>query len=129
MEKVLLISYDWSLRQLYHELLLSKDIEVTPIDNIEDAIMLLTIGEFAGVAIYIDKESHNQVLTLLQLRKKHTRWGHLQFFILSAEGESFKRWLLPCDLILNPLLDSPMEITQKIKQQFKESQLEIERDY
>src|SRR5690348_16360802 len=99
MDKVLLIIFDWNLRQLYHELLLSKDLEVTPTDSIENAILLLTMTEYQSVVIYTDETASEQVLTLLQLRKKHVRWTDPLFIILSADADMFQKWLKPTDLI------------------------------
>ncbi|MEO8582006.1 MAG: hypothetical protein ABI425_05550 [Patescibacteria group bacterium] len=115
MEKILLIVLDWNLRQLYHELLLTRNLEVTPIDSIEDAIVLLSLGQFETIVLYTDEQSHNQVLTLLRLRKKYPRWQNLKFIILSADSDAFRQELNEADLIINPLLDSPVQVTDKIK--------------
>lgn len=115
MDIVLLIVPEWNLRQLYHELLFSKNIEVVPIDNISDAILMLTLQQFNAIVIYSDESQYKEVTAFLSLRTKKPEWHNTKVVLISPEYSFYNNNLLATDIVINPDLLTPIEISTKIK--------------
>ncbi len=114
MDKVLLIVSDLNLRQLYHELLLSKTLEVLPVEDIGDATILLTLNQFSCAIIFADGKNTNEIEIFLNLRKKHRTLIKTKIVLLTPD-DIFESLLIPTDLTLDPLLQSPVEMIERIK--------------
>lgn len=117
MDILLLIIFDSNLRQLYHELLLSKNIEVIPTNNISNATIMLTLNHVSSVVIYTDDTNEAQIEAFLRLYQKNKNWQSTKVILLASGETSYSRFLnIPQkDIILNPLLMSPVEVADKIK--------------
>lgn len=116
MDIILLFIPDWNLRQLYHELLLTRSIEVVPAHLVEDMMLLITLSKFSTVVIYLDDKSNESLITFLQFRKKYNRWSNIKFILLTADKNDYSPFLYPKDTILNPILLTPVQISDKIKE-------------
>lgn len=113
MDKLLLIIPDWLLRQLYHELLISKNIEIVPMDKVADAILILSLTEFRVAVFYVNSANSQEVENFLRLRKKHKKLSNVKIILLSEESfNSFS--ILKNDLILDVNKLNPVEIVEKL---------------
>ncbi len=114
MDKILLLVPDFNLRQLYHELLLSKNIEVIPLDNIYDAIIMVAFAKFKLLVLYLDDHNSLEGTVFLNIRKKHKVLLKTKIIILTEDEETYSKMLTEKDLILNPSQLSPPNLAQKI---------------
>ncbi len=113
MEKILLIVTDFNLRQLYHELLFSKNIEVVPISSISSAMVFLSLEDFPIIVIRVD-ENISEIEVFLDLRKRHSTWLKSKIFLLSS-NLNLKKNLSPKDLILNTKYFPPSKSASRIR--------------
>ncbi len=114
MDKILLVISDPNLRQVYHELLFSKTIEIVATDSIGNAIMLLTIHEFRIAVFFVDEET-GEIETFLTMRKKHAKWNNTIVILLTTEEARYSPWFLKNDIACNPLTSTLEEIVSTIK--------------
>lgn len=114
MENILLIVSNRNLRQLYHELLMSKDIEVVPLEKISDAVVFLFVKNFDIIVLYIDEQNELEAENFLRLRSKRDDWKTIPVAVLTSFTGTFSDWLHENDLILNPLIESPVQLIEKI---------------
>ena len=121
MHKLLLIVPDASLRQLYHELLVNRQIEVMPVATIEDAILLLSVYQFKMIVIYVDPLNEKSAITFITLRKKLAKWLKAKLVILTSGLDMPESNLYYDDLVLNPLHLSPVELTETIQLSLKKN--------
>lgn len=115
METVLLIVSEWSLRQLYHELLFGKDFEVVPVANVQDAILLITLIYFSTAVIYIDDKISTSAVAFLNLRKKHQGLRNTKMILLTSESYLYNRLLVERDVIINSDKLTPPQLAEEIK--------------
>lgn len=115
MEIILLIVSDWSLRQLYHELLMSKNIEVVPVDSVENALVMLAVRKIDTIALYIDESNETAAEAFLRLRTKREHWRAINLFLLSSDCAKCEPWIKENDTVLNPLSCSPLELMNEVK--------------
>lgn len=116
MEILLLIISDWNLRQLYHELLFSKNnIEVIPIDSIENAILILSLNQIKLAVVYVDNKNITELQVFLNLRKKHKNLLKTKIAIITSYIGLRFRHVSDEDIVLNTDKLTPVEITEKIK--------------
>ena len=114
MEKILLIVSDWNLRQLYHEELLSKRIEVVPVENICDAMVLLVLSKFRAAVLFVDYHTSEEAEVFLRLRDKYESLRTTLMVVLTSE--TFDATLLaPEDMVFDPLQTSMGTIIETIK--------------
>ena len=113
MIKILLIASDFNLRQLYHELLFSKNIEVVPISTVSSAMVLLSLEDFPSIVIQIDGNS-SEAEVFLNLRKKHPTWLKSRIFLLTHDLK-LEESLENSDLMLNTSQFPPRQIASQIK--------------
>lgn len=114
MEKILLIITDWNLRQLYHEQILSKSIEVVPIDTYSNGLVILLLMQFAKVVVYVDETSASQAEVFLSIRRKHQKLLAIPVILL-GDKDAYTHFLTDRDVALDPLVFSPGEIIQHIQ--------------
>lgn len=116
MDKILLIVPDWNLRQLYHELLFSRNIEVIPIDNIESGLPLLITTRIRLAIIYIDPNNLASAEVFLKVRQKDLKLLNIRVVLITSESETIDNLTKKTDLILNPDKLTPTEIVTSILQ-------------
>lgn len=116
MDTVLLLIFDLNLRQLYHELLLSRNIEVVPANNVANASLFLAVHSFNAVVVYLDDATNNEITVILKLRKKYTQWAKTPCIFLTSDSSNFINLLNKQDTIINPIAVPPTEVANKIKQ-------------
>ena len=114
MDKVLLIVSDWNLRQLYHELLFSKNIEVVPVKDIIIAVLYLAADHFQAMVLYIDDESQN-IQMFLHLRKERQSWRTIKLILLTSDKDLYQSYLTEIDITINLQKNTPAEIAEQIK--------------
>lgn len=113
MDKLLLIIPDWNLRQLYHELLISKNIEIVPLDKVEDAVLILSLTEFMAAVFYVNLRNSQEIENFLKLRKKHKKLSSVKIILLLEESlNNFS--ILKNDLILDANKLNPAEVVEKL---------------
>lgn len=113
MDKILLIVPQFELRQLYHEVLLSKHLEVVPVDNLAAAILLLTIETFKKVIYYVE-ESSLETEMFIKLREKYKNLSTVGLILLT-DDITFKKRNSENYIVLSPLRLSIEEISERIK--------------
>jgi len=99
MKKILLIIADNKVRQLYHEVLLSKEIEVVPITDLSTAIMLLRLDKF-NLAVLDTGPNPIETEVFLRLRQKHQYLSKTKFIIISKEN-NFSPKIIKTDLFID----------------------------
>lgn len=114
MEKILLVIFDPSLRQLYHELLTSSDFEVIPADSIENAMLNLMGNEISIVAIYVDDDNSEEAQMFLRLCRYRQIWMDLRFAVISSILIDYP-YNSMLDLKLNPDVLEADEIASVIR--------------
>ena len=121
MVSVLLLITDENLRQLYHRLLFSKNIELMVTSSIENAVVWLTIRHFHLILFYADDQKHTEVETFLRLRQKQTGWKQAQLILLSSisDTHNYQKLLTNSDLVLNPLAYTPTDLIKEVKTHLK----------
>lgn len=113
MDKVLLIVFDFSLRQLYHGILFSTQIEIVPVSKLSTAVLLLTLERFTAAVIYIvDDDMETEVF--LNLRKKHHTFSKIKFVFLT-DNKYFKNYISEIDIMLSPTQLPIRDLAEKIK--------------
>lgn len=111
-KKILLIIGNQTLRQLYHELLSSKGLEVIATENITHALLMFTIHDFSAIIIYTDEETETK--TFLKLRQRQLKW-QVPLVLLTPEPDLFQHSLYKNDLLFNSLLINTTEIIDVVK--------------
>lgn len=119
MDIILLTVSEWNLRQLYHELLFSKTVEVVPTASISNALLLLTLSHFAAAVFYIDEQNAVEMEVFLSLRKKHQGLRNTKIILLTADNDAYASLLTDRDRILDPLKSTPQELINNIKSSIK----------
>jgi DNA-binding NtrC family response regulator len=114
MEKILLIIFDPSLRQLYHELLSTSDYEVIPADSIENALLSLMGNRISIVAIYVDDDNREEAEMFLKLCRYRQIWMDLRFAVISSQLINYP-YNSMLDLKLNPDILEADEIASIIR--------------
>lgn len=114
MEKILLIIFDPSLRQLYHELLNSSEFEVIPVDSIETAMLNLMGNKISIVAIYVDDDNREEAEMFLKLCRYRQAWHELRFAVISNQIINYP-YNSMLDVKLNPDILEADEIASVIR--------------
>ena len=99
MKKILLIIDNDELRQVYHEILFSHRVEVTPVKEISTAIMLLNLDKFSVVIL----DMGNNLLEteiFFRLRKNYKNLLKTKFVVLTKD-KNFSPNLIKTDLLIN----------------------------
>lgn len=116
MEILLLIISDWNLRQLYHELLFSKNMEVIPIDSIENAILILSLNKIDLAVIYVDDENVAEFEIFINLREKHKNISKVKIVLLTSFANFSFPFFPENELVLNVDTFTPVEVTERIRE-------------
>lgn len=119
MDKILLIISDWNLRQLYHELLFSKTVEIVPIAEISDATVLLMLSSYRKAILHTTFEHMDEIELFLSLRNRHIKLSKTELIILTDNVEFYKSLIRSNDVILGEENLTPKEISVKVKQLLK----------
>lgn len=114
METLLLMIPETSLRQLYHELLLYKNIEVVPTSEMTNAMLFLTLCQYNGVVMFIDDTNIAEVEAFLSMRTKHRRYQKIQLILLTASEVPYRELLIENDVVINLSKLSPGEVANTI---------------
>lgn len=88
-DKVLLLIKDRGLRRLYHELLLTQDVEVVPTESVESALVLECVDRYTSVVMYPDDMSDDAVASYLLLHTQVPRLSEIYIVILTTDPESY----------------------------------------
>lgn len=112
MKKLLLISKDSTLRQLYHELFPTEQFELITAENITNALLMLTIHTVSLIFIYVDQETETQ--TFIRLRKKRRNWLRIPLVIMTSEPHIFQFSLTKKDLLFNSKRIQPPDVVDVI---------------
>lgn len=99
MKKIILIITDNKTRQLYHEILLSKKIEITPTANLSTAIMLLNLEKF-DLAILDNGQNLIETEVFLKVRQNHHHLSRTRFILLS-KNKDFNPKITKNDLLID----------------------------
>jgi len=99
MKKTILIITNNKIRQLYHEMLQSENIEVTPIADLSLAIMLLNLNTF-DLAVLDNDQNLIETEIFLRLRQKHRHLSRTKFIILS-KNKDFHPKIIKTDLLID----------------------------
>jgi hypothetical protein len=119
MDNILLIIYDFTLRQLYHELLLTKNIEIIPCNTIENAVLLLTLTHIAAAIVYSDDINKDEIEAFLNLRTTYEKWQKIPLILLSLDTPEYHRKLLPIDTLIIIGQLTPEIVSEEIKEVVK----------
>lgn len=114
MDKILLVIPDWNLRQVYHELLLSKTAEIVACDSIENAVLHLTLTAFTIVVVWVE-EDDAQMDVFLHLRNRRGSWKKTRFVLLASDKVRYQPLLQKADIVLNPLKLPMEDVITRIK--------------
>lgn len=115
MDKILLLVSDWNLRQLYHELLHSKNVEILPTENIADASVMLMLNSCTAAIIDADSTFQGEVKVFLNLRSEHAKLSKTKVILLTSKLEFYGSLLRKGDFILDNCNLSVHETAQTIK--------------
>ncbi|KKS41875.1 MAG: hypothetical protein UV61_C0001G0101 [Candidatus Gottesmanbacteria bacterium GW2011_GWB1_43_11] len=112
-DKILIIISDRTLRQLYHELFVHEELEVTMAESIGEALVLLTLHKYSSIILYEDDEIETK--TFLRLKHRRRQWFQIPLLILTPEPNVFATSVTKKDILFNSLYIHPSEIVEIIK--------------
>ncbi len=115
MKKIILIITNNKIRQLYHEILQSENIEVVPLSDLSTAIMILNLEKF-DLAVLKNDQFLIETEIFLKLRQKHKNLSATKFVILS-KNKDFNPKMIKADLLINTSKTSIKNIIDQIKKQ------------
>ena len=115
MENILLIIADFSLRQLYHELLFSEYCEVVPVAKVANAIVIESLFDFRTVVLYPDDVAPTEIDAFLRLQRKIKRFARARIVLLTSDHDLYARRLNATDTILDINELGPSEVIKRIK--------------
>lgn len=114
MDKILLLISDAKLRQLYHELLNSENIEVLPVSSVENAIAMFAFNTFNAVVIYPDDIEQSLIETFFHLLHKIDTVSRSRVILLTSDPDQYAPLFGKRDSAINIIHLNPDEITTKI---------------
>jgi hypothetical protein len=114
MYSILLLIPDFRLRQLYHDLLMTENIEIFPVSKVENAILVESITKFSLLVMHTDDIEPSLVKSLLRLQKRIEKFNDIDVILLTADESAYVKLLTKNDLILNISRLTPKETSDKI---------------
>lgn len=112
---LILLIHDPHLRQLYHELLLSHDIEIIPVATIEESIGILATIRCTAIAIFTDDLELEAVKRYIGILHHITTHGTVRVVVMSGEPDQYTGVVGSDDTVVATSYIDPSEIALKIK--------------
>ncbi|MEK7526044.1 MAG: hypothetical protein AAB546_01030 [Patescibacteria group bacterium] len=81
MKKILLIVPSKNLRQLYHENLSQKQVEIVAVDSLATAVVLLIVEKFDAVVWHSTR--NYEIRLFLKIRQGRKKWLKTKLFIVT----------------------------------------------
>lgn len=119
MDAILFMSSNRIVRQLYHGLLFSKNIEIVPVESMSDATVLLMLNPYFRIIMHVSPEEKDQTKLFLNLRNRHHKLSQTKLILLTDNVNVYSGLIIAKDYILNTSALTPKEITKKIKELIK----------
>lgn len=113
-DPILLVIQDPSLRQLYHELIVPKGVEVVPVCSLEDVLLLQSIRVYGAIVIYADDIPQSELEIYITLQKKVERLGKSKILFLTSCPDEFSSILRVQDILIDLRVCSPTDIVTEI---------------
>ncbi len=114
MDNILLLIPDFRLRQLYHDMLMTENIEIFPVSKVENAILVESITKFSLLVMHTDDIEPALVKSFLRLQKRIERFDKVSIVLLTADESAYMKLLTKNDLVLNISKLTPKETSNKI---------------
>lgn len=111
---ILLIS-DQRLRQLYHELLISENIEIIPVFNLENSLLIEYVDTIAITVLYPDDFKFVTVERYIQVHHKIGKLSKVIMIILTSDPDQYRGIDLKNKIIINIIHLNPDEVVKRIK--------------
>ena len=115
MDKILLLVTDPKLRQLYHELLNSENIEILAVSSVENAIAMFAFNTFRAVVVYPDDIEQPLVETFFHLLHKIDTVSRSRVIVLTSDPDLYSPLFGKRDIAINIIHLNPDEIIVKIQ--------------
>lgn len=113
-DSILLVIKDKSLRRLYHGLLFQQGIEVIPVANIEDALVIQTLSNIYLVVIYPEDLNERDIKAYLQLQVNIPRFKNTCVILLTSLGDVYESITNANCHIVNVGKLNPVETVNKV---------------
>lgn len=113
-DRLLLLISDRNLRQLYHELLFSLQIEIVPVESISAALLMLTLENYTHAVLLVDERNSDEIIVFLALRQQQAQWQRIRFFIISFDERIRTAPLEPFDMVIEGENKNPEEVSALI---------------
>jgi len=114
-DKMILLISDQRLRQLYHELLISENIEIIPVFNLENSLLIEYVDTIAITVLYPDDFKFVTVERYIQVHHKIGKLSKVIMIILTSDPDQYRGIDLKNKIIINIIHLNPDEVVKRIK--------------
>ncbi|MFO0703125.1 MAG: hypothetical protein U0525_00155 [Patescibacteria group bacterium] len=121
MGNILLLIPNFNLRQLYHELLLTENIEIFPVSKVENTILVESINTYDILVIHTDDIEPGAVKSLLRLQKRIEKFSSVKIALLTADEYAYHKCLTGGDKVINVSKKTPVDTVQEIHSMLNKS--------
>lgn len=114
-EKIILLISDQRLRQLYHELLISENVEIIPAYNLENALLIESIDNISITILYPDDIESKSIERFLQVHQKIEKLSKVKMIILTSDPDQYASIVSVDRIIINIIHLNPDEVVKRVK--------------
>ena len=114
-DPILLVIQDPSSRQLYHELFVTRNMEVIPLAHIEDVFLLEAIRPCDLIVIYADDIDSKEFELFMGVQKRVELFSKSRIVLLTSSPEQYESDIGDGCEILDLSHSNPKEVADRIE--------------